>query len=174
MRSHFSCVCLTVASGLSLLLSGCSLSVTSAPTPDAGVAFRGVVRGGQQVITGAHVYLFAANAGVFTPNANGYGNASISLLTNVPGQTTLDSGGGPTNGDYYVTTDANGSFGITGDYTCTATQQVYLYVLGGNPGAGTNLALGLLEVLGSCPTGVGGGSFATQTPYVVVNEATTV
>ena len=138
------------------------------------MAFRGVVRGGQQVITGAHVYLFAANAGAFTPNTSGYGNASVSLLTNIAGQTALDSSGGPTNGDYYVTTDGSGSFSITGDYTCTATQQVYLYVLGGNPGSGTNSASGLLEVLGSCPTGVGGGTFATQDPYVVVNEVTTI
>jgi len=114
VRPFFSLVYLSVACGLSLLLSGCSLSKTSVPTTDTGLAIRGMVRGGQQPIVGANVYLFAANAGVFTPNANGYGNASVSLLTSVPGSTTLDTSGGATNGDYYVTTDSNGNFSITG------------------------------------------------------------
>ena len=55
---------------LCVFLSGCSLSTTSAPTADAGVAIAGVVHGGQQPIVGAHVYLFAANT-------TGYGGAGI-------------------------------------------------------------------------------------------------
>jgi len=70
------------------------------------------VHGGQNPIVGAQVYLFAANAGVFTPNASGYGNASLSLLTAGTGR-TLDQSGGPTNGDYYVTSDSNGNFSIS-------------------------------------------------------------
>jgi hypothetical protein len=138
------------------------------------MAIQGTVRGGQQAIQNANVYLLAANAGVFTPNASGYGNASVSLLKSVPGQTFKDTSGGATNGFYYASTDSGGNFSISNDYTCTANQQVYIYVLGGNAGSGTNTSAGLMVVLGSCPTGVGGGTFATQTPYVVVNEVTTV
>ena len=86
-----------------------------------GAALTGKVRGRQQPIVGAHVYLFASNT-------TGYGgagiaasitNASVSLLTSGTG-TMLDTSGGATNGDYYVTTDASGNWTITGDYTCTA------------------------------------------------------
>jgi hypothetical protein len=155
---------------LALALTGCSLNTTAAPTADAGLAIAGIVRGGQQTIAGAHLYLFAANSGVFTPNANGYGNASLSLLTSGAG-TTLDSSGGATNGDYYVTTDSNGTFSISGDYSCTPNTQVYLYALGGNSGSGPNAAVGLLAVLGNCPSA---GNFGTTTPYVVINEVSTI
>ena len=98
------------------------------------MAIQGRVYGGQNPLKGAQVYLFAANAGVFTPNANGYGNASKSLLASVAGQTTKDSSGGATNGDYFVTTNSGGNFAISSDYACTGGQQVYLYALGGDPG----------------------------------------
>ena len=70
-----------------------------------------------------------------------------------------------------MTTGADGSFSITGDYTCTPGQQVYLYALGGDPGAGANAAAGLLAVLGSCPAA---GNFLNATPYIVMNEVSTV
>src|SRR6266702_6203618 len=95
-----------------LVLTGCTLSPTAAPTVDAGLAIQGSVHGGQQPIAGAHIYLLAANT-------TGYGNASVSLMSNVPGQTTLDSSGGATNGEYYVTTNASGAIFITSDYSCT-------------------------------------------------------
>ena len=44
---------------------------------------------------------------------------------------------------------------LTGDYTCTPGQQVYILATGGNPGlpAGTNNpALALIAVLGTCPS----------------------
>lgn len=100
----------------------------------AGAALSGVVHGGQNPISGAHVYLFAAASGASGAGAAAYGgsgiaasasNASVSLLTSG----TLDQGGGATNGDYYVTTGSDGSFSITGDYSCMPGQQVYLYVL---------------------------------------------
>jgi hypothetical protein len=109
------------------------------------------------------VYLLAANT-------TGYGNASVSLLTSTA-TTTLDTSGGATNGDYFVTTDANDNFSITNSYSCTQNTQVYLYALGGNPGSGTNSAAGLLAVLGSCPAG---GSFLATTPFILVNEVSTV
>jgi DNA-binding beta-propeller fold protein YncE len=162
---------LVLACLLPLGLIGCSVESTATPTADAGLAITGKVMGGQQAIVGARVYLFAANDGVFTPNATGYGNASLSLLTSQTG-TTLDSNGGATNGDYYVTTGTAGAFSITGDYSCTANTQVYLYAVGGNAGSGANSAAGLLAVLGNCPGGA--SAFAAGTPYVVINEVSTV
>ena len=103
---------------LPLVLTGCTLSPTTTETsPAAGVAIQGVVRGGQQPIVGAHIYLFAANP-------TGYGAASVSLLNDVSGSTTKDTFGGATNNDYYVTSGAGGVFSITGDYSCTANTQV--------------------------------------------------
>ena len=99
--------------------------------------------GGQQPIVGAHVYLFAANT---TGNAESgiaasSSNASTSLL-GWHNYRQLRLCRRP-----YVLTDSNGAFSITGDYVCTANTQVYLYALGGNPGAGTNSAAGLLAAL---------------------------
>jgi hypothetical protein len=166
------------------VLAGCSGSPMVGPngaettqpaaTPVAGAKLTGAVHGGQQPITGAHVYLLAANTTGYGGNGSAAtsSNASLSLLTAGSGR-TLDSSS-PTSGDYYATTDANGNFSISGDYTCTAGQQVYLYALGGNPGitAGTNnSASGLLAALGNCPSA---GNFATTTPYIVVNEVSTI
>jgi sugar lactone lactonase YvrE len=151
---------------LSLALTGCTIATTSSPTASSGAAIRGIVHGGQQPIVGAHVYLFAANttgyggAGIAASSSN----ASISLLS-AASTGVSDSIGA------YVPTGAGGSFTITGAYTCTPNSQVYLYVLGGNPGAGTNSAAGLMAILGNCPSG---GSFAAATPVVVVNEVSTV
>lgn len=147
-----------------VVLTGCSLSPTDTTTaPETGLAMNGIVHGGQQAIVGAHVYLLAANT-------TGYGAASVSLLTSGTGR-TLDTSGGPTNGFYYVTSDANGNFSISGDYTCTANTQVYVYALGGDPGAGTNPAAGLMAALGNCPAA---GNFQTAAPYIFVNEVSTV
>ncbi len=136
---------------LALVLAGCADSTTFAPatggaSPDAGLAIRGRVYGGQQPIAGANVYLYAANT-------TGYGNASVSLLS-APG---------------YVTTSASGTFAITGEYTCpSAAAQVYVYSVGGNPGAGgTNAAAGLLAGLGNC------GSLTSST-FIMVNEVSTI
>src|SRR6185437_4804356 len=88
---------------------------------NTGATLTGKVRGGQQPIVGAHVYLMAANTTGYGGNgmAASASNASVSLLTSGTG-TTLDTSGGATSGDYYVTTDGAGSWTITGDYTCTA------------------------------------------------------
>ena len=137
---------------LLLVLGGCSVSRDAAPVPDAGAAIRGSVRGGQQPINGMHVYLLSANT-------TGYGNASVSLLTS--GTAGSDSVGG------YVLSGSDGSFSITGDYSCTAGTQVYLYGLGGNPGAGVNASAGLMAALGDC------GNLSSST-FVSMNEVSTV
>jgi len=152
------------------------MSTTGAPSPVAGAAITGRVFGGQQKITGAHVYLLEAvtggNAGLGIATSGL--TASTPLLSSTGTGTTLDTSGGATNGFYYVTSDSNGAFSITGDYTCTPNQQVYLYALGGNPGltAGTNnTAAGLLAALGNCPSAT---SAFPSTLYVVVNEVSTI
>ena len=147
--ASFSCV---------LLLAGCSgtpIGTTILTSTGQGSTLKGEVHGGQQPISGAAVYLYAANT-------TGYGSASLSLLTSGTGRTE------DVNGNYYVTTAADGTFGITGDYTCpSATSQVYLYSVGGSSGSGTNSAAGLLAGLGAC------GNLATGT-FVMVNEVSTI
>jgi hypothetical protein len=146
-----------------LLLSGCSAipGVRSTSTQSSsvqGAAIQGKVHGGQQAIVGASVYLYAANN-------SGYGNASVSLLTSATGN-PADG-----NGNYYVTTGSDGSFGITGDYTCpSTTSQLYLYATGGNPGSGANSAIGLLAALGTCQA----NSTLSSSLYVVINEVSTI
>jgi streptogramin lyase len=158
------------------LLSGCgafqeqpvtpaSAPVTSTPTAPAttpGSAIVGNVHGGEQPVIGAHIYLFAANPA-------GYGAPSVSMLnSSQPGVS------GDSIGDY-VLTDTNGGFSISGDYTCTAGQQVYLLALGGNPGlppGQVNSALALMAAFGACPEGQ--TNFASAIPYVSINEVTTV
>jgi len=133
-----------------LVVAGCTgapvMTTNTTQTEQAqGTALRGRVHGGQQPIVGAKVYLYAADA-------TGYGKASDSLLTS-PG---------------YVTTDSNGNFSITSDYTCpSANTQVYLYSVGGNPGSGANSAAGLMAGLGSC------GSLNSST-YILMNEVSTI
>ncbi len=138
------------------LLTGCTLSNTALPIASTGAALRGNLHGGQQPIVGAHVYLLAAGT-------SGYGGASTSLLaTNVDGN---DAIGG------YVLSGSDGGYSIGGDYTCTPDTQVYLYALGGNPGAGVNSASGLLAALGNCP---GTGNFASTVPFTWINEVSTI
>jgi hypothetical protein len=86
----------------------------------------------------------------------------------------LDSSGGATNGDYYVTTGSDGGFSITGDYACIAEQQVYLYAQGGNPGSAPNAALGLMAALGTCPASGNFLSGPAPIPYITINEVSTV
>lgn len=150
-----------------LALTGCGLGPVAPPSASAGVSITGKVHGGQQPLVGAHVFLFAANT-------SGWGGKSVSLLKNVNGSTTLD--GDPDDvkqGDYYVTTGTDGGFTITGDYTCTAGQQVYLYAVGGNPSypsGSSNSAAGLLAALGTCPST---DSFSSST-YVFMDEVSTI
>jgi hypothetical protein len=136
-----------------LLSAVASASYTITPPPPAP---SGTVLHGQVPLTGAHVYLFAANT-------IGYGNASISLL-----ESALTGASDAVGA--YVTTASDGSFTLTGDYTCTANTEVYLYALGGDAGSGNNPASGLLAVLGNCPTS---GSFST-TAKITVNEVSTI
>jgi len=162
------CAGATALVPLALFLSGCTgmpaTMATTGTSPVQGGAITGKVHGGRQPITGASVYLYAVNTA-------GYGsaNSSISLLnSNVLNNATP---GGYDGTNYYATTDSNGNFTITGDYTCpSTTSQVYLYSIGGNPGGGTNSGASLVALLGTCPA----GGTLSSTLYVVVNEVSTV
>jgi hypothetical protein len=132
------------------LLTGCGVGVrNSAPSePVAGFAIRGTAFGGQQPIVGASLQLYAANL-------TGYGNPATPLLA------------ANTN-----TTDANGGFNITGQYTCPMPDApVYLVASGGNPGlSASNPNLSEMAALGSCSAIQAHAS----TTVVHLNELTTV
>jgi hypothetical protein len=147
------------------ILTGCGVSRLAPPSAQTGVALHGHVHGGQAPVNGAHVYLFAAN----TSGYGGYGladstaNASVSLLN------SADTGASDPTGAY-VLSDVNGDFNISGDYTCTPGQQVYLYAHGGDSGGGSNSALGMLTLIGNCPAA---GTFASI-PFIEIDEVSTI
>jgi hypothetical protein len=130
---------------LALGTTGCGVG-TSAAIPVTGHGFGGHIMGGLQPVSNATLQLYA-------PGSNGYGTASLALLTRT------------------VITDANGNFSITGDYTCPSpTTPVYIVVNGGNPGLapGTNNpALAIMGLIGQCGN-------LSPTDYFVLNERTTV
>jgi hypothetical protein len=139
------------------LLAGCGASLTDTAAPVAAhIEIQGTVFGGQQPVVGARVYLLAADT-------TGYGNASAYLLNN----TSLSS---DSNSHFYVSTGSDGSFSLAGDFTaCSSgsTTQVYIYALGGNPGAGSNSASGMMAALGTCAN-------ITSSTHVALNEVSTV
>ena len=151
-----------LVAGLVLSLTGCALPTISSDAPVAAKAMQGKVYGGQQPVSGAHVYLMAATvSGV--GNA-GYGLAATSLLT------AAQTGNSDSIGAY-VLTGTNGTFTITGDYTCpSASTQIYLYVRYGTAGFGTNTSLGMMAALGNCYNVFNASPLGTYQ----VNELTTV
>ena len=142
------------------LIAGCAGIATPATSGTPGVTVNGTVHGGQQPVSAAKVYLYAAGT-------SGYGSAATSMLNTTASGVRADSSG---NG--YVTTDSSGNFSIAGDWNCAnGTDSVYILAIEGNPGlaAGTNnSALALMAALGTC------NSLALSKSIVVVNEATTV
>jgi hypothetical protein len=142
------------------LIAGCG--GTSSPLIDIsqGAALHGVVHGGQQPVSGAKVYLYAAGS-------TGYNSAATSLLNKSISGVSTDG-----NGNGYVATDSSGSFNITGDWSCAnGTDQIYILALEGNPGladGANNPALGLMTGLGAC------SSLLSAYPYISINEVTTV
>jgi len=129
----------------SLFVTGCGMGTTAAPDP-VQLTVNGQVHGGQQPVVGAHIELYVAGSA-------GNGSASSSLLTTP------------------VTSDSNGTFSITGDYSCpSSTAQVYLVATGGNPGLGSgsnNPALAMMAPLGACGN-------LSPTQFITINEVTTV
>jgi NHL repeat len=139
---------LLVATSCSAILTGCGsnrLHLDSASAA-SGVVLQGRVHGGQQPVSGSAISLYAAGS-------TGNGTGAVNLLA-----------------PHAVTTDNNGFFSITGDYTCpSTTTQVYLVAQGGNPGLAaeiSNPALTMMAALGDC------GTLSTST-FISVNEVTT-
>ena len=143
MSTYLKCVSLAF---VSFLLAGCGLSALDDSPATSRAALTGRINGGQQPVSGSSVQLYAANTTTL-------GGASTALLTTP------------------VTTDGNGNFSITGDYTCpSSSTPVYIVATGGNPGlsVGTNNGdIALMAALGAC------GSLSSST-FIIINELTTV
>ncbi len=145
----FCCACATTT----VITTGCG-DVTIFPDTQAAAAstnqvsvgtIQGSNYGGHAPIVGSHIYLLQ-------PGATGYGSLTKGLLnasyagsypttlnSNDQFVPSLDSAGKPY---YYETTDSLGAFNLTGDYTCTVGQPVFIVGYGGNPsyqGAGPNV-----------------------------------
>ena len=142
------------AAGSLLFLSsviGCGLgggnvtSTAGAPVTASLAGITGRVHGGQQPVSGATIQLYAVGA-------TGYTSLATPLLTTA------------------VTTNPQGFFSITGDYTCPAGSYVYITGSGGNAGTGTNTDLALMAALGSCSNLL---AHAAST-YIYMDEVTTV
>jgi len=175
-----SCALLALALTISGLAGcGSSFELSSSPSPGQSSisGIQGTVLGGRQPVVGAHVFVLAASTTGYGGNgiAPSSSNASTSLLTVSSGgsyPTALDANAADaTYGDYYQTTGSAGDFLVTGEYTCTVGTQIYLYIVGGDPGSGTNSAAGFLAALGQCPAS---GTLGAAFPHVTVNEISTV
>jgi len=138
-----SCLALAASCGLCGCSGVPSLSNLSA-VGDARVS--GAVHGGQQPVSGSTIQLYAVGT-------TGDGSAPTPLLTPA------------------VTTGADGSFTLTGLFTCPVSNPlVYITSSGGNPGLGAgtnNTALTLMTALGTC------NSLGSST-FININEVTTV
>jgi hypothetical protein len=144
-KAHLRTVLAVAISAAAVFISGCSnmYSPGMDTTPTTGAAIQGKVHGGQSAISGSTVGLFVAGS-------TGYGSAGASLLTTP------------------VTSAADGTFSITGDYTCpTPSSLVYITATGGDPGVGSsNSAIVLAALLGAC------GNLNSST-FITINEVTT-
>jgi hypothetical protein len=146
--------------------SGGSAMIAHQNPTSVAAGLHGTVHGGQQPVTGASIYLFAAGA-------SGYGSGSASLLNSSVTTDNPAGGGQDGSSNWYAKTADDGSFVITNAWSCPASPAPsYLYILavGGNPGQGsgrTNPNLALMAALGPC-------SGVTSSTTVNVNEVTTV
>ena len=151
--------CLLGSSATAIVLVGCGSGpslLTSLPVVSPPLS--GVVHGGQQPISGAHIHVFGAVN-------NGYGAQAASLMT---GGGNYDAYG------EYVTTTSTGTFNLTGYYACTPGQNVYVLSYAGNPGlvAGTsNTSAVLVALLGPCPSD---DTFAGHISSISLSELSTV
>ena len=117
-----------------------------------GARLTGSVRGGQQPIVGrACVSAGGERDGIWRGGDCGFDEQRVGVAADEWTGTTLDTSGGATNGDYYVTTDAEWELLDHGRLHVYGGAAGYLYALGGNPGSGVNSAAGLMAALGNCP-----------------------
>ena len=168
-RKHLLPAGLVLLTGSALtILTGCAgMQSTATPSVNPGPAAMGRVHGGSEPVAGAHVYLFAVNT------TETYGSASTSLLMPGSGTVVADS-----NNNGYVTSAADGSFGITADYACPTNSYVYLLAAGGNPGVPASLqnptpnnsALLLMAAVGPCAN----NPAFTSSSFINLDEVSTV
>ena len=151
MRIRFN----VLAALLPIALTGCAVTPTASSPALATISIQGSVHAGSTPLSGARIYLLAANT-------TGYGQPSVSLLQS-------SATGASDSIGAYVTSDSTGKFSIPDGFTCNSTTQVYLYALGGNAGAGVNSGAGMLAALGSCPS----NGNAAPSNYTI-NEVSTV
>jgi hypothetical protein len=165
----------------SLTLTGCSgldgmPQASANPEQGALGTIQGNDFGGHAPLVGAHVY-------VLQPGTTGYGSQATSLLTssysnngaNNPASVLNVSDPGVPTTWYYQTTDSTGAFNISGDYTCTVGQPVYLYLYGGSPvfpSASNVFALATSASSNTLSTVVSNGTDAIYT-YTVASTSTT-
>ena len=138
-----------------LLSVGCSSVNSLAPIPETtstGI-IQGNVHGGQQPLVGAKIQLYAAG----TPTTGGaYGSGSTALIT------------GP-----LPTTDINGNFIITGQYTLpSAPSLFYIVATGGSPGLGSPVSANstMMAVLQGCTP----STILSPALFININEVTTM
>jgi len=130
---------------LAVGLAGCGFDSSATNTAGQGVlAIQGQVLGGQQGVYLSTIQLYQVGN-------TGNGSAASPMISKL------------------VQTDAYGSFGITGDYTCpSSTTQVYIVATGGQAIPGTNNpALVMMDALGNCGN-------LTSTSFITINEVTTM
>jgi sugar lactone lactonase YvrE len=162
------------------------------PTSDFGNVHGGVY-GGQQPVTGAHVFVFE------TPSGAGYGDtvpksligdAGSSITCNgsvafpvvriaanntngTPAECYYQTGGYNGNGGTANNAVGNGEFQLSGLYKCDVGQNVWLYSISGFPDAGNgdlNPYASFMADLGVCPAT---GDFSSDT-FIYMNELSTV
>ncbi|HEY5329622.1 MAG TPA: hypothetical protein VIJ79_07040 [Acidobacteriaceae bacterium] len=139
-----------VFSGFVVVLTGCTAGTApgniSTVTPGVGTVKNGVIHGGQNAVSGATVQLWQVGTTGYGVGATALGSSTTSLT--------------------------DGSFSITGDYSCTNAANgnstlVYITATGGDAGGGANNQLSMMTALGTC------GSLTSST-FITVNEVTTV
>ena len=153
-------------SSVALLLSGCSSSfnpsTSSVSSAASSFSLTGKAYGGRQPISAARLYVLEANT-------TQYAGPGIAAASSNQSTSRITTGDGSDSIGNYVLTAADGSFNLTGRYTCTTGNQVYLFSTGGNTGSGSpNAAAGLMAALGTC-----GSDFGASTT-VNLNELSTI
>jgi hypothetical protein len=165
----FRCLSCVLCAASLLVLNGCSAFNASGGS-SSGIAIQGKMYGGNQPVTHASVYLYAAGE-------SGYGGNSISLLTSSVLTNNPSLSGKDSNGNYYVITDSYGNFSITGDWTCnSANPYIYLLGVGGSSNNNTpaNANVNFSAVLGNCTnTTAANGPVINSSTVTWMNEVTT-
>ena len=147
---------------VSLALCGCSgmdqAAFPAVPAQGSVGSIQGSVFGGHAPIVGSHVFLLEATWTGYAAKAKSLLSFSSTATSGSYPVTQDLTTGSVTNGLYYVTSDSNGAFNVTGDYTCDAGFPVYLYASGGAPNAST-----VINITAISQTATGGTTTYTFT-----------